>query len=82
MHRTILGKWVLVLILIFLSFSILIYAKIFLLPLTLAGLLAMFFIPFANWLEGKGINRALSSLVCVLVFISVLGIVIYFLPGE
>ena len=78
MQKTLLGKWVLVLLLIFLSFSIIIYAKVLLLPLTLAGLLAMLFMPISRWLEKKGIGRALASLLCVLLLISILAAVIYF----
>ncbi len=78
MQKTLLGKWVLVLLLIFLSFSILIYAKVVLLPLTLAGLLAMLFMPISRWLERKGINRALASLLCVIILMGILAGVIYF----
>ncbi len=78
MQKTLLGKWVLVLLLIFLSFSIVIYAKVLLLPLTLAGLLAMLFMPISRWFERKGIGRALASLLCVLIFIAILTAVIYF----
>ncbi len=78
MQKTLLGKWVLILLLIFLSFSILIYAKVVLLPLTLAGLLAMLFMPISRWLEKKGLNRALASFVCVIIFLVILAAVIYF----
>ncbi len=78
MQKTLLGKWVLILLLIFLSFSILIYAKVILLPLTLAGLLAMLFMPISKWLEKKGLNRALASFICVIIFIAILAAVIYF----
>lgn len=78
MQKTLLGKWVLVLLLIFLSFSIVIYAKVVLLPLTLAGLLAMLFMPVSRWLERKGVNRALASLICVVLLLALLTAVIYF----
>lgn len=82
MQKTLLGKWVLVLLLIFLSFSIIIYAKVLLLPLTLAGLLAMLFMPISRWLEKKGIGRALASLLCVLLLILILAAVIYFFISQ
>ena len=82
MQKTLLWKWVLVLLLIFLSFSILIYAKVVLLPLTLAGLLAMLFMPVCRWLENHGVNRALSSLLCVILFIAILAAVIYFFVWQ
>ncbi len=78
MQKSLLGKWVLILLSIFLFFSILIYAKVVLLPLALAGLLAILFMPLGKWLEKVGLNRALSSLLCVIVLITSLAIVIYF----
>jgi len=78
MQKSVLFKWVLVLLLLFLTFSLLIYAKIILLPLTLAGLLAVLFTPVCNWMEKKGVSRALASLFCVILFILFLAIVIYF----
>ena len=78
MQKTLLGKWVFILLLIFLSFNILIYAKVVLLPLTLAALLAMLFMPLSHWLESKGINRALASFICLLILIAIITIIIYF----
>ncbi len=52
--------------------------KSLLLPLTLAGLLAMLFMPISRWFERKGIGRALASLLCVLLLIAILTAVIYF----
>lgn len=76
MQRSLLAKWTLILLIIVLSFTILITAKTALIPLTLAGLLTMLFIPFTEWLEKKRFGRALASLVAVLVFLIVMAVII------
>jgi predicted PurR-regulated permease PerM len=82
MHKSTLIKSALVLIIVFLSFSILIYAKAILLPLTLGGLLAILFMPLCRWFEKKGIKRGFASLFCTLVFLLILGLVIYFFVWQ
>lgn len=82
MQKSLLIKWVLVLLLLFLSFTMLIYAKPILLPLTLAGLLAMLFMPLSSWLEKKHVSRGLSSLISVLVFLLILALVFYFFVWQ
>lgn len=72
MQRSLLVKWALILLIIVLSFTILITAKTALIPLTLAGLLAMLFIPFANWLERKRFNRPLAAIAAVFIFLIVM----------
>lgn len=68
-----LTKTVQILLLVVLSFTILYAAREFLIPIALAGLLAMLLLPLGTWLEKKGLNRGLSTLACVLTLI--LGIV-------
>lgn len=82
MQKSTLLKWALVLIIVFLSFSILIYAKAILLPLTLGGLLAMLFMPLCRWFESKHISRGFASLFSILIFIIILGIVVYFFVWQ
>jgi predicted PurR-regulated permease PerM len=82
MRKSSLFKWALVLIIVFLSFSILIYAKSILLPLTLGGLLAMLFMPLCRWFERKGVKRAYASLFCIIVFLLILGTVTYFFVWQ
>jgi len=82
MRKSTLFKWALVLIIVFLSFSILIYAKSILLPLTLGGLLAMLFMPLCGWFERKGVKRAYASLFCIIVFLLILGTVTYFFVWQ
>lgn len=62
-------------------FSILItgslyFAKSFLIPITFAAILAMLFIPFSNKMESKGVNKALSTIICIvtlLLFFAIIG---------
>jgi predicted PurR-regulated permease PerM len=54
------------LILLFLVIAGLYYARIFLMPLAVAGLLAALFLPFCMWLEKKKANRVTAALLCVL----------------
>lgn len=82
MRKYTLVKWALVLIIVFLSFSILIYAKAILLPLTLGSLLAMLFMPLCRWFEKKGIGRAFASLFSILIFLLILGIIVYFFVWQ
>lgn len=63
-----------------LSVTALYFAAIFLIPIVLAGLLAMLLTKLSEWLEHKGLNRGLSSSIAVLVFllgIGLLGIAVY-----
>lgn len=52
------------------------FASPFLIPLTLAAVLSMLFIKLSNYLEGKGINRAFASLICIFLFMLFAGLVI------
>ncbi len=68
--RTIeLTKAIQVLFFLFLLFAGLYFAKPFLVPITLAALLAMLFLPVSNWLESKGVSRGWSSFLCCLALI-------------
>jgi len=57
-------------IFVFLIFSGLYFAKDFLMPLFIGGILATLFLPFCNWLERKRIAKGLA------VFISFLGLLL------
>jgi predicted PurR-regulated permease PerM len=76
MQQSLLVKWVLILLLIVLGFTILIEAKTALIPLVLAGLLAMLFIPLSNKMERKGISRGLASFIAVLCFLVIISCII------
>lgn len=44
-------------------------AKGFLVPITFAALIAMLFVPLCDWLEKRGVGKALSAILCVLLFV-------------
>ena len=54
------------LLLIFLIFAGLYFAKDFLMPLSIAGVLATLFLPFCNWLERKKMSKGIAVLFCLL----------------
>lgn len=68
-----LSKSIAVLFLLFLIFSGLYFAKEFLVPLTIAAMLAMLLLPLTRWLEKKGLNRALSIVICLASVLLILG---------
>lgn len=68
MQKSSLHQSVNILLFIVLSAAILYTARSFLIPFTLAGLLAMVFLSFCRWLELKKVNRAIASLICVISF--------------
>lgn len=57
------------LILFFLIIIGLYYAKIFLMPLCIGGILATLFLPFCNWLEENKINKAIAVILCLFSFL-------------
>ncbi len=61
---------------------ILVYAKPFLVPLTFAAILSMVLLPITKWLEKKGMNKALATLLPVLVLVSFFAIVIFFIGWQ
>lgn len=69
-------KTVLILLLFFLGIAALIFAKPFLVPVLLAGLFAMLFLPLASRLEKAGVNRALASLFCLLIFVLIIAAIL------
>lgn len=48
------------------------FAKPFLVPFTIAGILAMLFLPISNRLEKKGFGRGLSVISCILIFLAII----------
>ena len=57
------------LIVLFLVIAGLYYARTFLIPLAVAGLLATLLLPFCIWLESKKMNRVVAALLCVLILL-------------
>lgn len=60
------------LLLLFLIFAGLYFAKKFLIPLCIGGILATLFLPFCNWMERKKIPRTISVLICLTLLLSIL----------
>jgi len=54
------------LLLLFLVFAGLYYAKAFLMPLFIGGILATLFLPFCNWMEKNKIPKGLAVFICLL----------------
>lgn len=70
------------LLFIFLVMAGLYFARRFLIPIALAAVLAMLFMGESNYLERKGLNRGLSSLLSVLSLIIIVAIVIFVLSLQ
>lgn len=68
---TLLSRSVQTLLLLFLVFAGLYFSRSFLVPIALAGVIAMLFLPLCRWLESKGMNRAVSSVICILILLIV-----------
>ena len=71
-------------LLLFISLSIctLYFAREFLIPLTLAGVLSMLFVKMCNRLERKGLNRGLSSLFAVMLFVLCVSVLFILLTWQ
>ena len=54
----------------FLVFSGLYFAKDFLMPLCIGGILATLFLPFCKWMERKKVSKVVAVLLCLLVLLT------------
>lgn len=73
------------LLLIFLIFGGLYFAKDFLMPMCIGGILATLFLPFSNWLERKKIAKGIAVFICLLgllIVIFVLGTLLGYKISE
>lgn len=62
---------------LFLVFAGLHFAKEFLMPLAIAGVLATLFLPFNKWMESKKVPKGLATLICLIILLLVItGIVV------
>jgi len=59
-------------VLLFLIFLGLYFAKEFLIPLVIAGILATLFLPFSKWMESKKVPKGLAALICVVLLLLVI----------
>ena len=62
--------------------AILVYAKPFLVPLTFGAVLSMLLLPFTKWLEAKGINSVVATIVAILMVILFFIVVIALLTWQ
>lgn len=77
-----LQRSVYILLLFFLAFGGLYFAREFLIPLALAAIFSMLFIRLCNWFEHKGVNRGFAALWCILLFAGAIAIVIFLLSWQ
>ncbi len=77
-----LSKTALILIIAFAVFAGLYFAKTFLVPLTIAAILSMLFLPLASRFERKGFSRGLSTATCLLIFILFIGGIIALISWQ
>ncbi len=66
----------------FLSAAALYYAKPFLVPLCFGGLLAMLFLPLTRWFESKRIPKGLSTVFCIIIFVSIIVAIIWLISWQ
>jgi len=60
------------LLLLFLVVAGTYYARVFLIPLSIAGILATLFLPFCKWMEKKKIPKGLAPFICLLVLLIII----------
>lgn len=82
MHHFSLSKSIQVLLFLFLLIAGLVYAKPFLVPLTIAALFSMLLLPFCAWLQQKGSAKWLATLASVLLFVIVVGSIIWLIVWQ
>jgi predicted PurR-regulated permease PerM len=70
------------LLLLFLVFAGLYYAKAFLMPLFIGGILATLFLPFCNWMEKKKIPKGLAVFICLLSLALIIASIFVFLGWK
>lgn len=75
-------KYTIILFGLVLFFFVLIVGKALLVPLAIAVIFAFLMHPFCNWLSKKGLHRGIASIISIVVIISFLGVVIYFLSSQ
>ena len=82
MKQPSLAKAVRILLILVLIVVILVYAKPFLVPLAFAGIISMLLLPVARWLQRKGLNKAIATLLSILFFIAFFAGLIFFISKQ
>lgn len=76
MQKPLLTRSVYALLLFVLVTAILYFTKLLFMPLAMAAVLALVFMPCCVWLENKGINKIFASIICGLIFILIMAAII------
>lgn len=58
------------------------FAKDFLIPLTIASVIATLFLPLCKWMESKKIARSIASLICVITLLFFIGGILFLLIWQ
>src|SRR5687768_2846530 len=58
------------------------YAREFLMPMAIAGVLATLFLPFCRWMESHKIPKGLAALFCILILLAVITGVVWLLGWQ
>lgn len=66
-------KTVSILLIILLAFALLFFGKDFLIPVAVASILAMLFLPLCKKLESKGFSNGWAAFCCVILFLIIVG---------
>ena len=82
MNELSLNRSVLLLLLLFLIFAGLYYARPFLVPVTFAALFAMLLLPLAMWQEDKGLHRILAVLLTLLLLAAVFAGIVWLISWQ
>jgi predicted PurR-regulated permease PerM len=61
---------------------ILVYARPFLVPLAFAGVFSLLLLPVTRWLERRGINKAVATLLTLLAFLCVFAALFFFIGWQ
>lgn len=69
-------------LLLFLIITSLIYAKVFLMPLTIGGILATLFLPFCHWLEAKKLPKGIAVCTCFLALLLIITVLVFLLGWK
>ncbi len=75
-------KTVAILLIIVLSVVILKFGKPFLVPLAFAAILSMLLLPICNWLQKKGVNKAVATVLSIFVLLGIFAGILTFLSWQ
>ena len=82
MQNSLLNRTIRILVFFILVFVALYYARDFLIPVAMAGILSMLMLPISQKLEKKGWPRGLAVLCCVLLLLAVMALLIFILSWQ